>query len=109
MGAKAEKFKKIVGAAAKGKLLFSLGVDKFLPQIIFTFCMVIVFIWINMMIGATIHRMEKNKVVLENLASFHTEVECRLTSINSICKVEDMLKEMGSALSIPEKQATKVE
>lgn len=100
--------KKYLSAAVQGKLLFSLGVERLLPQILFTFCMVIIFIWVNLMMWAEISKVEKNKLVLENLASYHTEVECRLTSINSICKVEDMLKKMGSTLHMPEKQAIQI-
>lgn len=104
-----DKAKKMAISAYRGKLLLALGLDKYLMQIVFFFVMAITFIGIGIGIDATMARKEKNKVVLENLRSIHTELSCTLTSLNSVCKVEDMLGQMGSDLKIPTKQATVVD
>lgn len=100
-----ERAKKILYSALQGKLLLGLGIDKYLGQILFFFLMAIIFIWLNLKIEGTIHRKEENKIVLENLRSIHTEKTCELTALNSVCRVEEMLKVMGSDVQIPRKQA----
>ena len=108
MGKKAKKAKALLSAAVRGKLLFTLGADKLLPQIIYCFLLAIICIWVNLQISSAVHKVEKNKVLLENLESIYAETKCRLTALNSVCKVEEMLSGMGSSLTIPEKQAIKV-
>ena len=92
----------------QGKLLLRLGADRYLPQIIFFFAMATATIGINLGIESTIHRKEQNKKVIENLKSVHTELTCRLTSLNSVCKVEDMLQKKGSSLQIPQNKAKRI-
>lgn len=100
-----ERAKKFAYSALQGKLLLGLGIDKYLGQILFFFLMATIFIWLNLKIEGTIHRKEENKTVLESLRSIHTEKTCELTALNSVCKVEEMLKAMGSEVQIPKKQA----
>lgn len=92
-------------SAVQGKLLLRLGAEKYLRQIIFFFVMATLFIGANLGIESTLHRMEENKKILENLKSVHTELTCRLTSLNSVCRIEDMLAGEGSQVKIPVKQA----
>ena len=94
--------------ALQGKLLLRLGADRYLPQIIFFFAMATGSIAVNLGIESTVHRKEENKKVIENLKSVHTELTCRLTSLNSVCKVEDMLQEKGSELRIPQDKAKRI-
>lgn len=89
--------------------MLRLGVDKYLPQILFFFFMALCFIWLNLEIEETVHHREENKKILESLQSVHTEMTCKLTTLNSVCLVEDMLQEMGSKVCIPQKQAVAVE
>ena len=91
-----------------GKVLLLIGADKVLGHIIFTFAMAIVFIWLNIQIESTVHRKEENKAKLENIRSLYTEKECELTSLNSICKVQVMLRDMGSKVAIPTDKAKRV-
>lgn len=92
----------------QGKLLLRLGADKYLPHIIFFFALATFSIAINLGIESTVHRKEENKKVIENLKSVHTELTCRLTSLNSVCKVEDMLQEKGSSVQIPQDKAKRI-
>lgn len=100
-------FKYYLKSMLKGRLLLSLGADRYLPQILYFFAMALLFIWINIGIENTLHHREQNKKILENMRSVHTEMTCRLTGLNSVCKVEDMLESMGSSLGIPDKKAVK--
>ena len=104
-----DKTKKILSSALQGKLLLRLGADKYLPQIVFFFTMATVFIALSIGIESTLHQREENKKKIENLRSIHTELSCKLTSLDSVCKVEDMLSQMGSSLDIPQKQAVRID
>lgn len=93
----------------QGKLLLRFGADKYLGQIIFFFAMAATFIGVNLGMEKTLHQMEENKLVLENLKSIYVQYKCEITSLNSVCKVEEMLKEKGSEVIIPEKRAITLE
>lgn len=90
-------------------MLLRLGADKYLPQIVFFFAMATVFIALNIGIESSLHQREENKKKIDNLRSIQTELSCKLTSLNSVCKVEEMLSGMGSNLAIPQKQAVKID
>lgn len=104
--AMSEKKKVIFSSLVHGKLLMMLRADRYLPQIVFTFFMALFVIWVNIKIDSTLRQMEENKKTLENLQSVYTSTKCRLTSLDSVSKVEDMLQDMGSNVAIPTKQAT---
>ena len=104
-----ENLAKWKDAALKGKLLLRLGADRLLPEIFAFFVAASLFIGFNLIIESTVHRKEENKKILENLKSIHTELKCSLTSLDSVCKVEDMLEGMGSKVKIPAKKADIIE
>lgn len=85
--------------------MLALGLDKYLPQIIFTFFMILCFIGANLGFDSTMARMKDNKKVLENLQSLYTDTICTLTSLNSVDKTQSGLKRMGSTVDLPVKQA----
>lgn len=103
-----EKIKNLVSSAFRGKLLLALGVDRYLPQIIFAFVWAIVFIWFNLQIDKTLHTKEENRKMLENLQCMYTDSVCKLTALNSVCEVEKMLKDMDSEVQIPKQKAIKI-
>lgn len=100
-----ERTKKLISSAFRGKLLLGLGIDKYLPQILFSFVMAMGFIWVNIEMENTIHVKERNKMAIEDLKSIYTKLKCDLTSLNSVCKVEEMLDMQNSDVKLPEKQA----
>lgn len=99
------KWKTIIKGAMEGKLLLMLRFDRYLDRIIYFFICALIFIWINLEIDKTLHQKEQNRRTIENLKSIHTDTTCKLTALNSVCEVEKMLKEMGSKVQIPTKQA----
>ena len=99
------KLKNLTMAILRGRLMLALGFDKYLPQIVFFFFMMICFIGANLGFDSTMHRLKQNKVVLENLKSLYTDTICTLTSLNSVDKTEQHLKKMGSKVELPVKQA----
>lgn len=98
----------LLKSALRGRLMLRLRVERFLFLILFAFAMMTLYIGMNIAIDSTLNAREKNRKVLENLQSIHTEMKCHLTSLDSVCQVEEMLENMGSELKIPEKQASKV-
>lgn len=103
-----EKWLNIGKSLLRGRLLLALGFDKYLGQIIYVFLCAIVFIWFNLRIDMTLHHKEENRTALENLKSIHTDTTCKLTALDSVCEVEQMLQEMGSNVQIPKQQAKKI-
>jgi len=103
------RIKKFLAAAVQGKLVLRLGLEKYLLQILFFFLIALLYISINLGMEGTIHRKEQNKEVLKSLRSVHTELTCQITGLNSVCKVENMLKQMDSEVKMPVKQAVIVD
>lgn len=99
------KIRHFFAAAIQGKLLLILGLDKYLLQILCFFLIALGYISINLGMEGTIHRKEQNKEILKSLRSVHTDITCRITGLNSVCKVEKMLGDMHSDLKMPVKQA----
>jgi len=93
-------------AVLKGKLLLRLRVDRYLPQIIFFFLCAATYIGLSIGIESVLHEREENTKILDKLNSIHIETSCKLTSLYSVCQVEDLLTEMGSELRIPTDKAT---
>ena len=102
------KITKAVRLTLQGKLLMGLGVDRYLPQIIFFFICSLLTIWVTSGIESTLHACEQNKVALENLQNIHTRTKCRLTALDSVCKMEEMLEEKGSKVDLPHKKAVTI-
>lgn len=92
-------------SALRGRLLLALGFDKYLGHIVYFFICAIFFIWFNLQIDMQLHRKVENAKTLENLKSIHTDTVCKLTALDSVCEVERMLKDMGSNVGIPQRQA----
>jgi len=93
-------------AVLRGRLLLRLKVDKYLPQIIFFFLCAVGYIAISLGIENVLHQREENVKTLNKLNSIHVETSCELTSLYSVCQVEDLLSEMGSDLKLPADKAT---
>lgn len=97
-----------IKSAFQGKLLLRLGAEKYLPQILFAFIMATAYIGLNIRIDNTILKNEEQKKTIQNLTSIYTDLKCKLTSLNSVCAVEEMLREDKSNLAIPVKQAKRI-
>lgn len=95
-------------AMLRGRLLLRLKVDKYLPQIIFFFMCAVAYIGLSIGIESVLHEREENVKILNKLSSIHVEMSCKLTSLYSVCQVEDMLIKMGSDLRIPKDKATEL-
>lgn len=104
-----EKWRMLLKAALKGNLLLVLGFDRYLDRIVYLFVCALVFIWINLGIDKTLHRKQTNQGIIENLQSMHVDITCKLTSLNSICTVDNMLEDFGSEVRIPTKKAKRIE
>lgn len=102
-----------VGKAAKetlisigqGTFLLRLRVDKLLPYILVFFTLGCLNIWLNYETEQAALKVEKNKAELEALKIYHADMNGKVVEINRLSTVEEMLKNAGSEIGIPEKPA----
>ena len=95
-------------AAIKGEFLLRLHVSKYFIHIIYTFFLFWVSIWLSLKIEKTLTKVEENRKVLQDTEIYHAQKTVELASMGRMSKIEDMLREKGSALTIPQKPADKI-
>lgn len=95
-------------ATIKGEFLLRLQVGKYFIHIIYTFFLFFVSIWLSLKIEKTLTRLEDNRKALQDIEIYHAQKTIELVSLGRMSKVEQMLKEAGSALTMPEKPADRI-
>ncbi|MBR5660833.1 MAG: hypothetical protein IKW99_04720 [Bacteroidales bacterium] len=95
-------------AAIRGEFLLRLHVGKYFIHIIYTFFLFWVSIWLSLKIEKTLTRVEENRKVLQDTEIYHAQKTVELASMGKMSKIEDMLREKGSELTIPQKPADKL-
>ena len=95
-------------AAIKGEFLLRLQVSKYFIHIIFTFFLFWVSIWLSLKIEKTMTRVEDNRKVLQDMEIYHAQKTVELVSLGRMSKIEDMLREKGSTLAMPQKPADRI-
>lgn len=96
-------------AILQGKFLLKIHFDRYFPQILYTCFLFWLSIWFGMQVEKTMVKVEKTKVVLNDLKIYHAQQTVTLAGFNRISTLETMLKERGSDVAFPEKPATKLE
>ena len=86
-------------AAIRGEFLLRLHVSKYFIHIIYTFFLFWVSIWLSLKIEKTLTKVEEN---------YHAQKTVELAGMGRMSKIEDMLKDKGSALGVPQKPADKI-
>ena len=81
-------------AMIKGEFLLRLHVSKYFIHIIYTFFLFWVSIWLSLKI--------------QDIEIYHAQKTVELAGMGRMSKIEDMLREKGSTLSIPEKPADRI-
>ena len=102
-----------VGRAAKetlvsigqGTFLIRLRVDKLFPYILVLFILGCTNIWMSYMVEQAVLKVEKNKEELETLKIYHSHMTGEIVELNRLSTIEQMLRDAGSDVSIPEKPA----
>ena len=96
-------------AFLRGELLMRLGCDKAFPHILYTFMLFWIAILMNIMVENTMSKVEKNKEILTDLKIYHTEKMVQLVSLDRITRTNKLLEDKGSAVTFPEKPATRID
>ena len=91
--------------AIRGEFLLRLHIGKYFIHIIYTFFLFWVSIWLSLKIEKTLTRVEDNRKTLQDTEIYHAQKTVELASMGRMSKIEDMLREKGSALTVPEKPA----
>ena len=95
-------------ATIKGEFLLRLHVNKYFIHIIYTFFLFWVSIWLSLKIEKTLTRVEENRKALQDIEIYHAQKTVELAGMGRMSKIEDMLREKGSTLSIPSKPADRI-
>ena len=95
-------------ATIKGEFLLRLHVNKYFIHIIYTFFLFWVSIWLSLKIEKTLTRVEENRKALQDIEIYHAQKTVELAGMGRMSKIEDMLREKGSARTVPEKPADKI-
>ena len=88
-------------ATLKGELLLRLHVSRYFIHIIYTFFLFWVSIWLSLRIEKTLTRVEDNRKVLADMEIYHAQKTVELAGLSRMSKVQAMLEESGSKLTMP--------
>lgn len=95
-------------ATVKGELLLRLHVGRYFIHIAYTFLLFFISIWMSLGIEKTLTKVEDNREKLADLEIQRAQKTVELVSLNRMSKVQEMLLEKGSALTLPEKPADRI-
>lgn len=101
----ASSLKSIVRSIISGDILILLRVDKLFPYILYAFALAWVSIFMSYKMEQTLAVVEKNRTELETLKIYHAHKTCEYVGLDRISTVEEMLKNTGSDVKVPEKPA----
>ena len=97
-------FRNAALATIKGEFLLRLHVSRYFIHIIYTFFLFWVSIWLSLKIEKTLTRVEENRKVLEDVEIYHAHG----SMLSRMSKVQKMLEDSGSRLTMPDKPADKI-
>ena len=96
-------------ALRKGEFLLSIGAHRYYIHILYLFLLAWVSILLSLKVDKTLTRVEQNKVVLHDLEIYHAEKEAELVKLHSASTTGKRLEQLGSAVTLPEKPAVKMD
>ena len=100
-----KSIRNILVAVLRGELLLRLKVDKVFLHIVYLLFIVWTTLFVNLKIEQTMLKVEKNRKEIETLRIYYAQKSCELATFDRIGKVHDMLKEMGSDVTLPTEPA----
>lgn len=101
----AKATKETLVSIGQGTFLIRLRVDKLFPYILVLFILGCMNIWMSYMVEQAVLKVEKNKEKLETLKIYHSHMNGEIVELNRLSTVEQMLRDAGSEVTIPEKPA----
>lgn len=93
----------------RGEFLLKIGCDKYFMHILYTFFLIWLMIWTSIKIENTLAKVEKNKVLLNDMKIYHAQKTVKMVSLNRITEVERLLRENGSEVTLPQRPADRIE
>lgn len=96
-------------AILQGKFLLRLGVDDYLPHIMYTLFLLWATIFIGMKAETAMVKVEKNKESVNGLRIERVQAQVEMNSLLNVVKVEEMLAQRGSQLKYPKENAKRIE
>lgn len=95
-------------AILQGKFLLRLRAHEFFLQILYTFILFALVIWISYKTEATMAEVERNKAVLQELEIGHSQRVFEVAELERRSVVKNNLAKLGSSVGEPTKPATTI-
>lgn len=95
-------------ATVKGELLMRLQVSRYFIHIIYTFFLFWMSIWLSLNIEKTLTKVEDNRKALADVEIYHAQKTVELAGLSRMSRVQRMLEESGSKLTMPTKPADRL-
>ena len=92
-------------AILRGELLLRLNVNKYFPQIAYTFLLFALTILFSLMVDSTLGKVEQNKLTLQELERINSQRTFELITLNRRSTVSTLLEEKGSDVTEPVRPA----
>ena len=99
-------FKNAFLSFLKGEFLLRLKVDRFFPQIAWTFLLFACFILFSFLVDVSLSKVEINKQTIKELEILNTQKRYELVTLNRRSTVSKLLEEAGSKVAEPQQQAS---
>ncbi|MDT3366556.1 MAG: hypothetical protein LIQ26_04710 [Bacteroidota bacterium] len=101
------KIGKIFKSFINGEFLLTIGLDKYIIHVIYTFLLFMLAIWIGIRVEKTFIRVQNNKKELNDLKIKNYELNFLIEELNGTALIEQKLEEAGSTLHRPTQPAHK--
>ena len=88
-------------AIFKGQFILRLGVDKYFPQVVWTFILFALIILFGLGVDVTLGKVEKNNKEIHELEILYTQKRYELITLTRRSTVEENLSKSGSKVSEP--------
>ena len=98
----------LLKATLSGHVITYLGIDRHLILIIYLFALIWGSMWLGMSAAKTMVKVEDKKRELEEIRIEHAQKTVKLVSLRRISTIEELLREKGSEVTMPEKPATRI-
>lgn len=101
------KIGRVIKSITNGEFLLTLGLDRYIIHVIYTFLLFMLAIWIGIRVERTFIRVQENKKDLDSLKIANNNLHFLLEELNGTALIEQKLEENGSTLHRPAKPARK--
>ena len=95
-------------AIIKGEFLLRTHANRYFIHIIYTFFLFWVSIWLSLKIEKTLTRLEDNRKTLADTEIYHAQKTVELAGLSKMSRVQKMLEDSGSKLTMPAKPADRI-